>query len=97
MQRINELKPVYSEILPRHEDLEEGKIYLSYKYSVSKHLCACGCKGLTVLPFSTTHMDQINWIMTGDKDKVTFRPSIGNWQFSCMSHYYITDNKIKWL
>jgi hypothetical protein len=31
-----------------------------------------------------------------DGEAVTLRPSIGNWDHPCRSHYLITRNKVEW-
>jgi hypothetical protein len=46
-----EIEPVYIDTLPNVEDMEEGKIYISRKFSTSGHRCLCGCGQLTILPF----------------------------------------------
>lgn len=34
--------------------------------------------------------------MTFDGETITLYPSIGNWSFPCQSHYWITNNKVRW-
>ena len=69
--KIFEMTPIYcDEII---EALEDGKIYISEKYSVAIHLCACGCKQKTVTPLGVE-----DWKLTKIGNKVTLRPSIGN-------------------
>ena len=84
-----EITPVYVEIMPPYETLEEGKIYISKMYSVSVHRCLCGCGEKTVLPLHPIH----GWTLIESGDKISFTPSIGNYQFPCKSHYIITKNK----
>ena len=48
MPKIFEIKPLFTEQIP--DIIEEGVLYISEKYEVAVHLCACGCKGKTVLP-----------------------------------------------
>lgn len=81
------VEPVYLEFLPELSEMEEGKIYISREYKVSKHKCLCGCGELVVLPFSSPD----DWKFTEDKGKITFTPSVGNYQFACKSHYIITN------
>lgn len=92
MDRINELTPIYCEQIPA--DLESGTLYISKEYSVAIHLCACGCGGQTVTPLGASE-----WTLSETNDKVTLRPSIGNFmgENPHHAHYYITDNKIEWL
>ena len=55
------------------------------------HLCACGC-GVTVI----VDLHPEGWKMLFDGVYVTLRPSIGNVQQDCRSHYLITHNEITW-
>lgn len=90
--KIHEVTPVECEEIP--EIIEPGKLYITMKYKVAVHLCACGCGGKTVTPISPGE-----WSLSENDGKVTLRPSIGNWsgQSSYHAHYYITGNKIEWL
>jgi len=91
MKKETELVPVAIEQLPN--TLTQGLLYISDKFRLSSHLCACGCGNETVLPFS-------RWTHTKNENgEYTIRPSIGNWkgQNPYHAHYYITNNKIEWL
>lgn len=77
------------ELMP--EKLENGVIYVSEKYQIAIHLCACGCGMATVTPFNKPE----GWDLTRDSNGITLRPSIGNMQFPCGSHYYVTDGDIQ--
>jgi hypothetical protein len=92
---INELVPVFVEYIPSIK--EEGKIYISEKFEVAIHLCACGCGQQTVMPLNKK--DGGGWKFVKDGDLLTFRPSIGNFigEDPYHAHYYITNNKIEWL
>lgn len=91
-QKIFELKPKYVEHID--EELQEGFIYISEEYHVAIHLCACGCKKKTVTPLYKN-----GWTLTKNDDKITLRPSIGNFKGEnpYHAHYYVTNNKIQWL
>lgn len=90
-KRLERIEPVFVEYLPYQ--LEYGKLYISEKFETTSHLCACGCGELVVMPFKAG-----GWSLTKNDDgTVTMRPSVGNFEFACKSHYYITDNKIEWL
>jgi hypothetical protein len=93
--KIFELESIFVEEIP--EEIEEGKIYISEKYGTTTHLCACGCMGKTITPLKEVWGD--GWDLFRNQDKVTLRPSIGNWagQSPYHAHYYITENKIEWL
>jgi hypothetical protein len=89
--RHDTLTTEFVEYIP--ETLQPGILYVSEKYETAIHLCACGeCKNKTVTPFGSPN----GWTMTKNENKITLRPSIGNWQFPCKSHYHITDNKVEW-
>jgi hypothetical protein len=87
--RHETLIPVYVEHMP--EELQEGVLYISEIFQTAIHLCACGeCGRETVTPLSQ------GWTVTDDGGKITIRPSIGNWQMPCKSHYFITDGRVEW-
>lgn len=71
--------------------LEEGFLYISIEYATASHLCLCGCGERIVTPLSPT-----DWSLTFDGDTVTLRPSIGNWDLPCKSHYNIMRNNVQW-
>lgn len=83
-----EIVPIYLELIPENELLQEGNIYISKKYGCAVHLCLCGCKNLTVTPLGTD-----DWQLSEKDGKISLTPSIGNFQFPCKSHYIITNNK----
>lgn len=72
-------------------DIDEGVLYISEKYGVAIHLCACGCGGKAVTPLGNTQ-----WTLTKSSEGVTLTPSIGNWhgENPYHAHYFITNNKI---
>ena len=92
MNKINELKPVYVEYMPK--DKEQGILYISKKFGLACHLCACGCGVNTVTPIGPGE-----WSLSNDSEEITLRPSIGNFngERPYHAHYYITKNKIQWL
>lgn len=67
------------------ENMERNKIYYSKDYSVSNHLCPCGCGSQTPLPIK-----EGEWALSITSGKVTIIPSIQH-RFNCKSHYIITD------
>lgn len=94
-----EIKVEYMDNLPGIKDMKEGTVYISKKYSVTKHLCMCGCGGLVVLPVNNIiDGKDYGWKLTEKDGKVSFTPSIGNWslQKPYHAHYYITNSKIDW-
>lgn len=86
-----EIISVFVEEIP--EVLEENKVYISEIYTCSVHNCLCGCGNKTVLPLYKN-----GWNLIKEKnDKVSFTPSIGNFNFPCKSHYIITKNKANFI
>lgn len=73
------------------EKLEEGVIYISVAYGTVAHSCCCGCGMEVSTPLSPT-----DWKLTYDGESISLYPSVGNWNFPCKSHYWITNNKIRW-
>jgi hypothetical protein len=73
------------------EKLEDGVIYVSVEYSTAIHKCFCGCGNEVVTPFSPT-----DWEMIFNGETISLYPSIGNWNFPCQSHYWITGGEIEW-
>lgn len=72
------------------DQIEEGVLYISIEYATAIHKCVCGCKNDVVTPFSPT-----DWQLTYDGQTVSLYPSIGNWNFECKSHYWITNSKVR--
>jgi hypothetical protein len=70
--------------------LEEGTIYISMYYATAVHKCFCGCGNEVVTPLSPT-----DWKLTYDGESISLNPSIGNWGFPCMSHYWIRNNEVQ--
>jgi len=85
-----QIEPVFLEgYMTPFSEMEEGKVYISEKYHVSIHKCLCGCGAQTVLPIDPVH----GWnLIKSTSGKISFTPSVGNFQMSCRSHYIITDN-----
>jgi hypothetical protein len=89
--KIDFLIPKFVEFIPEPPLMEDGILYISRAFQIAIHRCACGCGVQTVTPLGPG-----DWTMTEKDGFVTLRPSIGNQQFPCKSHYLITDNKIQW-
>lgn len=83
--------PKFVEKIP-HE-LKDGVLYICLRFNVIVHKCACGCGEKTVTPIDRKY----GWILEYDGESVTLKPSIGNFNIKCKSHYFITRNKIEWL
>lgn len=88
--RRRKIRTEFTEYVP--EKLRSGILYISIPFSTASHLCPCGCGQRVVTPIQPT-----KWSLTWDGESVSLYPSIGNWTFSCMSHYWIKKNKIIWI
>lgn len=73
------------------ERLEEGILYVSYRYKTGVHKCACGCGEEVVTPLGPT-----DWSIQIENGTATLYPSIGNWSFVCRSHYFIRKGRVIW-
>jgi len=78
----------FVEFIP--ENIQEGVLYISLEYCTAIHKCVCGCGNEVVTPISPT-----DWKFTFNGKSVSLNPSIGNWNFKCQSHYWITNNRIE--
>ena len=73
------------------EVIVDGVIYVSVDYATAIHKCCCGCGNEVVTPLSPD-----DWELTFDGRTISLYPSIGNWNFKCQSHYWITKNTVEW-
>ncbi len=73
------------------DNLEENVIYISLKYGTVLHKCCCGCGNEVITPLTTT-----DWKLIFDGETISLYPSIGNWNFTCQSHYWIKNNQVLW-
>jgi len=88
--KIARFSPRYMDSFPR--PLEEGILYISDKFGMTAHHCACGCGHEVMTPLKPTQ-----WKLKIDKrGAATLYPSIGNWGFPCRSHYWIRGNEVMW-
>jgi len=77
MTKIHELKPEFVETMP--EKKENGVLYISEKFQLAIHLCACReCNFETVTPFGESSN---RWELINNEGLITLNPSIGNFQF----------------
>lgn len=88
MKRYNMEKAFVHRIPPQ---IEEGVLYICLDCNVIIHKCACGCGEKVVLPLAPDH-----WQLYYDGE-VTLSPSIGNYQYTCKSHYFIRNSKVVWV
>ena len=89
-----EITPVFVDgYMPDYDTFEERKVYISRQYNTAIHRCLCGCGGKTVMPIGDeNNTEKTECTMQENEDKVSFSPSVGNWNFPCRSHYVITNN-----
>nr|WP_233286063.1 DUF6527 family protein [Bradyrhizobium brasilense] len=73
------------------KELAPGILYVSEKYAVAGHLCACGCGNKVITPLGPAE-----WSFTERGGMPSLWPSIGNWQLPCRSHYIINQGRIDW-
>ena len=89
MQKLTTIKLARVQYIPR--TLEPGVLYVSEEFEAAVHLCACGC-GLKV----STPLGPTEWRLEETDNGPSLRPSVGNWQFPCQSHYWIDQGNIVW-
>ena len=86
---MNTVKLERVQYLPKQ--LSPGILYVSEKYSVAGHLCACGCGNKVITPLGPAE-----WSFSQRDGSPSLWPSIGNWQLPCRSHYIISNGNISW-
>jgi hypothetical protein len=73
------------------KELKPGILYVSQEFDIAMHLCACGCGSRVKTPLGPTE-----WSVEEAGGGPSLRPSIGNWQQACQSHYWIDRGEVKW-
>ena len=86
---MTKLNHKFVEFVP--DTLDDGTLYVSITHGTAVHRCCCGCGREVVTPLTPT-----DWKLIFDGETVSLYPSIGNWNFPCRSHYWITNNRIEW-
>lgn len=89
MTRTEKLVHEFVQHIP--DELSLGVLYVSLPFATVIHLCCCGCGSEVVTPLSPT-----DWQLTYDGESVSLHPSIGNWSFTCQSHYWIRHGAVHW-
>lgn len=87
MIRHRRLEHMFVDSIP--EQLEPGLLYVSICYATVMHLCCCGCGREIVTPLSPAQ-----WQLIYDGESVSLRPSVGNWNIPCRSHYIIRNGQV---
>lgn len=73
------------------KDLKPGVLYVSEQFGAAAHLCPCGCGSKIRTPLGPTE-----WSLKETDVGPTLRPSVGNWQRACQSHYLIIRGEVIW-
>ena len=73
------------------KELKPGVLYVSKEFGIAVHLCACGCGSKVKTPLGPTE-----WSVEETNTGPSLRPSIGNWQQECQSHYWINRGNVVW-
>lgn len=89
MGRTDCLAVAFVEFIP--EVIEDGRLYVSIEHATAVHNCACGCGTEVATPLNPT-----DWAVTYDGETASLDPSIGNWDFSCRSHYWVRRGRVQW-
>src|SRR5262245_66537482 len=89
MQKLTQIELVRVRYVPT--TLEPGRLYVSEEFGAAVHLCACGCGSKVSTPLGPTE-----WTLQETAGGPSLRPSVGNWQFPCKSHYWISKGGIVW-
>jgi hypothetical protein len=89
--KTTHLRAVEVDVMPKTATMEDGVLYVSRRFELAIHLCACGCRGEAVTPFDKAAP---GWELTEGDGGPTLRPSIGHQHWPCGSHYYVTDGRV---
>jgi hypothetical protein len=57
---------------------------------------ACSSASAETVPILPKPISPAQWHLVFDGESVSLTPSIGNWQFPCRPHYWISHNQIRW-
>ena len=90
MTRIHSLRHEFVNHIP--DILDDGVMYVSIPYTTVMHRCCCGCGNEVVTP-----LDPTEWEIVFDGKSVSLSPSIGNWRLTCQSHYWIHQDRVRWV
>lgn len=72
---------------------EDGILYIEDD-AFAAYNCPCGCGRVVMIPLAPKI--DYGWKWREENGKVTLSPSVYSTGFDCKSHYFITDNKIRW-
>lgn len=89
MPKITTIKLARVQYIPKSP--APGILYVSEEFEAAVHLCACGCGAKVSTPLGPTE-----WSLTETASGPSLYPSVGNWQFPCKSHYWISGGEVIW-
>jgi hypothetical protein len=89
MQELLKIKLLRVRYVPKA--LEPGFLYVAEEFGAAVHLCACGCGAKVSTPLGPTE-----WSLKETARGPSLYPSVGNWQFPCKSHYWISNGGVIW-
>lgn len=87
------MKYCFVDNIPNKANMESNTLYISLKYNVAIHKCACGCGNEVVTPFD----ERRGWILSYNGKGISLSPSIGNWNLPCKSHYWISNSEVHFI
>lgn len=87
------MKHCFVDNIPNKANMEENTLYISLKYNVAIHKCACGCGNEVITPFD----ERKGWILSYNGKVISLSPSIGNWNLPCKSHYWISNGTVHFI
>ena len=87
-----QLKTEHLETMPSVK--APGILYVSQRFQLAIHLCACGCGGEAVTPLRSESEAIPGWTYKEEDQGPTLHPSIGHQQWDCGSHYFVQNGKI---
>lgn len=85
LKKVRKLEPIVVDSIPA--TLQDGILYVCLRHKIISHLCACGCGYRIDTPIAPDE-----WQIIYDGETISLRPSIGNYDIPCKSHYFITNN-----
>lgn len=81
----------------RPEVIDDGILYMLPHYNCAIHKCMCGCGEVVVTPIDDTYGQTSGfWGWSYNGRNASLAPSVGNFQFTCKSHYYLQSGKVRW-
>jgi hypothetical protein len=89
MPKLKQVSHRFVERVPT--PLEDGVLYVSIEFGTVIHKCCCGCGDKVVTPLTP-----VDWAVAYNGQSISLYPSIGRWDATCRSHYWIRNNRVHW-